>query len=246
MAISISKASSQAARKIVALKERKTSIPALTQVDNQGALHIIMQSQKPAPDPIDVKLNYCFQGIRDNFKKYNTKAKYHLNSHFIAPHAEQKIINDCFNKDEDLKRLMKYLNISLNEFAANLKRFLKSVQNTDYQPVISTANYNSPNLTIEVRNAKGQQIGPFLRTGLYQDNIDGYTRMDVSIGYVGKKRKRVVTHSFSYDLNRKVDDYAERRGEEEALKTEAQIIHDKFSGINMKELKRNLKIKHNR
>jgi hypothetical protein len=246
MAISISKASNQAARKIIALKERKTSGSALTMVDDQGALHIVMQPQKPAPDPIDVKLNYCFQGIRDNFKKYNTKAKYHINSRFIAPHAEQKIINDCFNKDEDLKRLMKYLNISLNEFAANLKRFLKSVQNTDYQPVISTANYNSPNLTIEVRNAKGKQIGPFLRTGLYQDNHDGYTRMDVSIGYVSKKRKKVVTHSFSYDINCKADEYTERHGNEEVLKNEAQIVHDKFSNINVKELKRNLKIKHNR
>lgn len=232
------------AKKITAAKKRVSATSPQTHIAADGAVHIVLQPTVPAPDPLEVKLAYCFQNIRDNFKKYNTKAKYHLNSQFIQPKAEQKIINDCFNKDEELKQLMKYLNIALNDFANNLKRFLKSVQNTDYQLVISPADGTSANVSIAVKNAKGRQVGPFLRTGLYQDNHDGYTRLNVSVGYVGKRNKKITTHSFSYDSFYRAKDYAERRGDKEYLKTDQQVWHDTFKDVRIKEIKKDLKCKH--
>lgn len=232
------------AEKITAAKKRVSAAKSLTHIDSEGAVHIVLQPEVAAPDPLDVKLSYLFEGIRDNFKRYNTKAKYHLNSQFIQPKAEQKIINDCFNKDEELKQLMKYLNIALNDFAKNFKRFMRSVQNTDYEPVVSPRDGTSPNLSIAVKNAKGRQVGPFLRTALYQDNHDGYTRLNVSIGYVGKRNKKIVTHSFSNGPDYKPNSLVERRGDKEYLKTEQQVLHDEFCGLNVQKLKTDLKYKH--
>ena len=232
------------AKKITAAKKRVSATSPQTHIAADGAVHIVLQPTVPAPDPLEVKLAYCFQNIRDNFKKYNTKAKYHLNSQFIQPKAEQKIINDCFNKDEELKQLMKYLNIALNDFANNLKRFLKSVQNTDYQLVISPADGTSANVSIAVKNAKGRQVGPFLRTALCQDNHDGYTRMNVSVGYMGKRNQKITTHSFSFDSFYKAKDLAERRGDKEYLKTEQQVFHDRFKDVRARELEKELRCKH--
>lgn len=244
MTQTIVKAPSVAAQKIAALKERKASSLAPIKVDDNGMLHIVIHPPVAAPDPLDVQLDYCFKGIRDNFKKFNTKAKYHLNSYFIEPKAEPKVINNYFNNDEELKCLMKYLNISLNDFAANLKRFLHNVKNTDYKLDIFPQDYSSPNIHIIIKNSKGRQAGPFLLTAIRQDNVDGYNRLDVVIGYVSKKRKKVMTHYFSYDTRRKAEDYKENHNSTERLKTEKQILHDEFNDLNMKELAQSLKLKH--
>ncbi|MBQ7632895.1 MAG: hypothetical protein IJS88_02115 [Alphaproteobacteria bacterium] len=234
------------ANKITAAKERVSATLGQTHMAADGALHIVLQPIVPAPNPLEVKLEYCFRNIRDNFKKYNTKAKYHLNSQFIQPKAEQKIINDCFNKDEELKQLMKYLNITLNDFSQNLKRFMKGAENTDYNVDISPADGSSANVTIAVKNAKGRKIGPFLQTALYQDNHDGYTRLNVSVGYMSKHNKKITTHSLSYDSVYKPEDLVERRGDKEYLKTEQQVQHDKFKDVKVKKMHRDLRFKYGR
>ena len=234
------------ADKITAAKERMSATLGQTHMAADGAVHIVLQPTVPAPDPLNIKLEYCFRNIRDNFKKYNTKAKYHLNSNFIRPKAEQKIINDCFNKDEELKQLMKYLNITLNDFSQNLKRFMKGAESTDYSVDISPADGSSANINIAVKNAKGRKIGPFLQTTLYQDNHDGYTRLNVSVGYMSKHNKKITTHSLSYDSVYKPEDLAERRGDKEYLKTEQQVQHDKFKDINVKKMRSDLRFKYGR
>ncbi len=234
------------ADKIAAAKKRVSAAKALSHIASDGAVHIVLPPETVTPNPMEKKLAVCFEGIRENFKKYNTKAKHHINSYIVAPEHEQDTIDRYFGGDKELQKLMKHLDTVLSDFADNLKRFIKSVQNTDYKPVFSPENGKSDNFSITVKNAKGRDVGPFLRTVLYQDNHDGYTRMDVSVGYIGKQRQKIVTHSLSCDVNRRVGNLSERRGDKEYLKTENQAIHDEFCRYDMKELKSSLKRKYNR
>lgn len=233
-----------ATEKLATLRERMLPIPTISHTQSDTATRITMHSAAPAPDGLDADFYYRLQSVRDNFKKYNTKAKWKISSYVFAPNAEQKRINDCFNKDAELKRLTKYLNISLNEFAQNLKRFMRSIKDTDYKLIITPANPNSPNLNIVIKNSKGRQIGPFLTTSLCQDNSDGYSRLNVSIGYIGKAREKVPTHFFSYNADRNIDEYVEQRGDRQALRTERQINHDHFSKFSNKKMLTDLRYKY--
>jgi len=230
-------------KRLTALKERNSWFVLPNPADT---IHVALPQKHSSFDSLDAKLEYCFRTVRDNFKKYNTKAKHKLISYVIAPEAEQSTINRYFKNDEELKQLMKYLNMALNDFARNLERFMRNVKNTDYQVVITPKDSNSANLSIAVKNSKGRQAGPFLHTAVCQDNSDGYSRLNVSIGYVSKNRKKIITHFFSYDTDYKVDNLVEQRGNKKYLKTESQVMHDRFSKINVDKLHKSLKFKRGR
>lgn len=226
--------------KIAELQKRAQHTP-LTQIDSNGYAHIVF---RPAPEQPPINLENCFKAIRDNFKIYTTKAKHHINSHFLAPNTEKKLIERKFSDDAELQKLAEYLDTSLLEFEKNVKRFAPTVKDSGYELEIKMGGKNNYSVSIGFKNSAGKQVGPFLETHITTSPLDNYDCLTVNIGYIDKHKKRVYTRSFDYNLLNDKDIMVEQRGEETHLKTNTQLIHDKLKDSIIKENKTQLKRKH--
>lgn len=225
--------------KIAELQKRVQQKP-LMQIDSNGDAHIVFQ---PLPEqPVD--LAACFKAIRDNFKVYTTKGKHHINSHFLAPNAEKKVIKRKFSEDKELQRLSACLNTKLLEFEKNVRRFAPSVKDAGYELEIKMGGKNNHSVSIGFKNKDGKQVGPFLETHITTSPLDHYDCLTVNIGYIDKHKKRVYTHVFDYNLLNDKDLITEQHGSETHIKTASQLFHDKFKDSVIKENKARLKSKH--
>ena len=230
--------------KIAELQKRLLQNRPITLVNTSGEAHILFNSAKKRPT--DVNLSPVFQDIRHNFKNYTVKAKHHINSHFLAPNAEQKVIDTKYDGDIQLQKLAKYLDRSLQDFEKNVNRFLPNIQNTDYKLEININGKNNQHVSIGFKNEQGKQIGPYLETHITTSPLDGYDVLSVDIGYINKHKQRVCTTSFGYDSIRDVDNYEEQRGNETFIKTDSQRHHDKYQKLLTAEAKSRLQKKNRR
>ena len=226
--------------KIAELQKRVQQKP-LTQIDADGDVHIVFQ---PLPEQPTADLNACFKAIRDNFKVYTTKSKYHINSHFLAPNTEKKVIKRKFSEDRNLQKLSECLNTKLLEFEKNVKRFAPTVKDSGYKLEIKMGGKNNHSISIGFENKDGKQVGPFLETHLTTSPLDNYDSLTVNIGYIDKHKKRVYTHIFDYNLLNNENLLTEQHGDATRIKTASQLFHDKFNDGIIKENKLRLKSKH--
>lgn len=231
--------------KIAKLQERLQQSTPLTQMDGDGNAHIVFSAPNAAENSSSgPDLQACFKAIRDNFKYYTTKAKRHINTHFLAPNTEQKVVDSNFAKDKDLQKLAKYLDMTLKNFETNVKRFLPSIKNTDYKLEIRMGGKNNHSINIGFKNSEGKQIGPFLETHITTSPLTLYDFYTINIGYMDKHKQRVYTHSFDYNILNEIDNYTEQRGNKTFLKTNSQRSHDTFAQTTVRQNKKRLSAKY--
>lgn len=220
----------------------------MTHIDDNLNAHIIFTPLTNNNKPLKhytVKSEFAdvFEFIRKNFKNYTTKAAHHLNSYYIQPLAEQKLIDKYFADDKKLQQLAQYLDTALKEFEQNALRFMPNVKDTDYKLDISVSERNNTAVSIGFRNAEGKQIGPFLSTHITTSPLDGYDYLSVTIGYKDKHKQPIITRSFDYEVLAEADNMTEKRGDKTYFKTHEQMMHDDFADTTVKKVKDALKHK---
>ena len=218
----------------------------LTQVENGGDAHVVFNPMPSVKASEAANFAYVFDSIRRNFKKYTTEAEYHLVPYNRQPEDEQKLIDRFFSQSDTLQRLAKYLDLALLDFETGALRFMQGAQNSDYKPDISIGGKNNENVYIGFKDAKGRQRGPFLSSHVVVSPLNQYDMLSVSIGYIDKHKKAILTHSFDYDVLQNADKYAEIRGDKVFMKNEEQLRHDKYAANKIRQTKERLKNKYER
>ncbi|MBP1531891.1 MAG: hypothetical protein ILA52_00120 [Alphaproteobacteria bacterium] len=215
-----------------------------TAVDTAIEIPLLPHYKAVKQKQLDIKLDNALQTVRNCFKTYITKAKYHINSGLLRKNALNLLIDKHYNNDENLQILAGYLAIALINFKKNVKKFQKNIENTECKLCTEIKGSKNTDVKIHFMNKKGKKIGPFLQTHIVVSPITRYDMLAISIGYMDKHKKPVVTHYFGYDVLENIGEYMERRGMQAYFKTNKQINERKELPWRIKEKKEKLQEKY--